>query len=80
MTHFCGAGNQPRLRAEPGDPANPNRLRFVFVDATNLGDPPSPHVDGVELRFLDAAHAELSFHFTTPKGDSLERISLTRVP
>jgi hypothetical protein len=35
-------------------------------------------VDGVELRFLDAAHAELSFRFTSPKGDSLERIRPTR--
>lgn len=78
MTHYCGVGNQPRLRAEPADPAHPERLRFVFVDATNLGDPPGPHVDGVELRFLDAAHAELFFHFTSPKGDSLERIALTR--
>jgi hypothetical protein len=78
MTHYCGAGNQPRLRAEPGDPSRPDRLRFVFVDATNLGDPPRPHVDGVELRFVDAAHAELSFHFTSPKGESVERIALTR--
>ena len=66
------------LLAVLADPAHPERLRFVFVDATNLGDPPGPHVDGVELRFLDAAHAELFFHFTSAKGDSLERIALTR--
>lgn len=77
MTHYCGAGNQPRLRAEPTSD-DPRRIRFAFVDATNLGDPPAPHVDGVELLFLDASHVELSFHFTAPRGDSRERISLTR--
>jgi hypothetical protein len=77
MTHYCGVGNQPRLRAEPASD-DPRRIRFAFVDATNLGNPPAPHVDGVELLFLDASHLELSFHFTSPKGDSRERISLTR--
>ncbi len=78
MTHYCGAGNQPRLRAEPpGD--DPRRIRFVFVDATNLADPRAPHVDGVELFFRDPTHVDLSFHFTAPRGDSVERIALTRV-
>jgi hypothetical protein len=78
MTHYCGAGNQPRLRAEPrGD--DPRRIRFAFVDATNLADPRAPHVDGVELFFRDPTHVDLSFHFTAPKGDSVERIALTRV-
>jgi len=79
MTHYCGAGNQPRLRAEPAS-SDPRRIRFAFVDATNLADPRAPHVDGVELLFRDSSHVDLSFHFTAPKGDSLERIALTRVP
>ena len=78
MTHYCGAGNQPRLKAE--DTGDPRRLRFAFVDATNLADPRAPHVDGVELFFRDSSHVDLSFHFTAPKGDSVERIALTRVP
>jgi hypothetical protein len=77
MTHYCGVGNQPRLREEPPS-EDPRRIRFAFVDATNLGDPPAPHVDGVEILFVDAAHVELSFHFTSPRGDSRERIALTR--
>ena len=81
MTHYCGVGNQPRLRAElPVAGDDPRRIRFAFVDATNLADPRAPHVDGVELLFLDPTHVDLSFHFTAPKGDSLERIALTRVP
>ena len=78
MTHYCGVGNQPRLKAE--DSGDPRRLRFAFVDATNLADPRAPHVDGVELFFRDPARVDLSFHFTAPKGDSLERIALTRTP
>jgi hypothetical protein len=78
MTHYCGVGNQPRLKA--ADSGDPRRLRFAFVDATNLADPRAPHVDGVELFFRDPAHVDLFFHFTAPKGDSLERIALTRTP
>jgi hypothetical protein len=37
-------------------------------------------VDGAELYFRDPTHVDLSFHFTEPRGDSLERIALTRVP
>lgn len=79
MTHYCGAGNQPRLKAEPA-PDDPRDIRFAFVDATNLGDPPAPHVDRLEMRFLDATHLQLTFRFTSPKGASLEHIALTRSP
>src|SRR3954466_3660786 len=39
MTHYCGAGNQPRLKAEGAD-ASADTVRFTFVDATNLPSPP----------------------------------------
>jgi hypothetical protein len=34
LTHYCSTGNQPRMRLSE---AKGNRLRFDFVDGTNLG-------------------------------------------
>jgi hypothetical protein len=79
MTHYCAAGNQPRLRAERGGEAR-DTLRFVFVDATNLAGPAAPHVEGLDIRFVDAEHVVLTFHFTGGGARSDERITLTRSP
>src|SRR5215470_13374956 len=38
MTHYCGAGNQPRLKAGSIDAAQ-KIIRFDFVDITNLATP-----------------------------------------
>ncbi len=51
-THYCGQGNQPRLRLDPA--STPGRLIFVFVDATNLATPAASHLIRLELR-LDGA-------------------------
>ena len=78
MTHYCGAGNQPRLKAERIDPAQ-GMVDFSFVDATNLSSPSAPHVHGLELRFLDADHITLTFLFQSGSNESRERIALARV-
>jgi len=77
MTHYCGAHNQPRLKASRIDLAA-GAIDFGFVDATSLKTPDAPHVIGVELRFADADHFTLTFLFTAGGKDSRERIELTR--
>jgi hypothetical protein len=55
LTHYCAAGNQPRMRAAPfkdGDKA----LKFTFVDATNLADKKAMHMHNVAFTFHDANH------------------------
>jgi hypothetical protein len=42
-THYCAAGNQPRMVAMP-DPRNPNVVAFKFLDATNLKSPEDGHM------------------------------------
>jgi hypothetical protein len=54
-THYCGAGNQPRLVLTGGDLApengSPPTLVYTFLDATNLPDPDAVHMNGVTFTF-----------------------------
>jgi hypothetical protein len=79
MTHFCAAGNQPRLKATRIDDGG-NRVEFSLVDVTNLPAPSAPHVQGFEIRFPTAERLGLTFTFTSEAGLSYERIELIRVP
>src|SRR5499433_2445660 len=78
MTHYCGAQNQPRLKARRIEPAQ-GILDFAFVDITNAPSPDAPHVDGLEIRFRDADHLTLTFHFVSAGKESRERIELARM-
>jgi len=54
MTHYCAAGNQPRLRASLSPDGKV--LTFDFVDATNLASPDAGHMQRVVFTLLDANH------------------------
>jgi hypothetical protein len=77
MTHYCGAQNQPRLKAQRIDLAR-GLLEFSFVDMTNARSPDAPHVHGVEIQFQDADHFLLTFLFVSGGKESRERIELAR--
>jgi hypothetical protein len=79
MTHYCAAQNQPRLRAQHID-MDHGVVEFRFLDATNLVSPESPHVQGLEIRFLDTDHITLTFTFVGAGRESHERIDLRRIP
>ena len=77
LTHYCAARNQPRLKASDIDLGR-GLLAFDFVDATNLASPGAPHVSGLEMRFVDADHLELTFLFVADGKTSREHIKLAR--
>src|SRR5262249_61267871 len=77
VMHFCGAQNQPRLKAERLDLAQ-GAIDFALVDVTNLASPEAPHVVSLGLRFVDADHITIIFGFTAGGKSSEERISLRR--
>jgi hypothetical protein len=79
LTHYCGAGNQPRLKAVEVDPQR-GHLRFSLVDITNLKTPDAGHVHAVELRWHDADRITLVFTFVAGRAESYERIELARIP
>jgi hypothetical protein len=78
MTHYCGAQNQPRLKAERIDSAQ-GAIDFGFVDITNLKSADAPHVHGLELRLTDPNHITVTFRFQSAGKESRERIALDRV-
>jgi hypothetical protein len=78
MTHYCAAGNQPRLKASLIDEGK-KIIRFEFVDVTNLKSPSAGYVQGVELRFRDENHITLIFTFRGAGAESYEQIELTRL-
>lgn len=55
-THYCAAGNQPRMVAHPSDDGH--GIQFAFLDATNLPDPKALHMHEMKLRVIDANHIE----------------------
>jgi len=54
MTHYCSAGNQPRMQASvsPDDKI----ITFTYVDATNLASPDAGHMQSMVLTMLDDNH------------------------
>lgn len=77
MTHFCGAQNQPRLKARRID-LDHGAIDFEFVDATNLRSSDAPHVHGLEIRLIDRNHLTLTFLFQSGSVESREEINLKR--
>jgi hypothetical protein len=78
LTHFCGAQNQPRLKAQRIDPVH-GAADFTFVDATNLRSPDAPHVYGLEWRMISSDQITLTFLFQAGNKPSRELIQLRRV-
>lgn len=77
MTHYCSAGNQPRMRAEI--PAGElKRLDFTFVDVTNLKKPADGHIHGLSIFFQDQDHISLIWTWRQNGQDSSSTIKLER--
>jgi hypothetical protein len=73
LTHYCMAGNQPRLKAIEYS-ADWRTAVFDFVDATNLRTPGAGHMHRVKYDFKDADHYVSQW---TWKQDGQERIMET---
>ena len=76
MVHYCGAGNQPRMRA---DAPNGNDIAFEFVDIANLPDPNADHMHNLTLHIIDADHIEQEWTSLKDGKKMTYAFKLTRV-
>jgi hypothetical protein len=75
MTHYCGAGNQPRMKAS----ASPDgkTITFDFIDATNLASPQDGHMHHV-VYIIDGDRLLEDWYFLKDGKDIHEHFDLQR--
>jgi hypothetical protein len=76
MTHYCGAGNQPRMQASVSPDAK--TITFNFLDATNLATPDAGHMQRLVLTLLDENHHTEEWTFLDHGKESKEVFDLHR--
>jgi hypothetical protein len=76
LTHYCAAGNQPRMVAS----ASPDgkTITFDFLDATNLAAPDAGHMTRMVLSMPDANHHTEEWVFTDHGKEMKEVFDLRR--
>jgi len=62
LTHYCMAGNQPRMQAGSFDPKT-NQIDFQFLDATNLPDPKAGHMHNAVFTFVGPSEVTQNWTF-----------------
>jgi len=76
LTHYCAAGNQPRMKASAS--ADGKTITFDFVDATNLPSADAPHMHRVVFNFIDPNHHTEEWHFVAGGKEMVERFDLQK--
>jgi hypothetical protein len=77
MTHYCPAGNQPRMRAVPAT-ASSQQISFRFIDATNLSGPAAGHMANLAVEFQDNDHFTQRWTWRENSKDKVEAFHFTR--
>jgi hypothetical protein len=75
MTHYCGAGNQPRMKVVASDAKS---VSFEFIDGTNIG-PGDGHMQRVTFTQPDANHHVEEWVFLDHRKELNEMFTLERV-
>ncbi len=75
MTHYCGAGNQPRMKVISSDAKS---VSFEFMDGTNIG-PGDGHMQHVTFTQPDADHHIEEWVFLDHSKEMKEVFTLARV-
>jgi hypothetical protein len=75
MTHYCGAGNQPRMKVISADAKS---VSFEFFDGTNIG-PGDGHMQHATFTQADADHHSEEWVFVDHGKELKELFTLERV-
>jgi hypothetical protein len=76
LTHYCGAGNQPRMQAT--NSPDGKTITFNFLDATNLPAPDAGHMHRVAITILDGNHHTEEWSFADHGKEMKELFDLKR--
>ena len=69
LTHYCDAGNQPRMLATISPDGK--TIVFNFVDATNLQSSQMGHMQRVTFSFIDSDHHSEKWEFAMANGKQM---------
>jgi hypothetical protein len=75
-THYCAAGNQPRMQASMSPDGK--TITFSFVDATNMATPKAGHMDHLVITIPDADHHSEEWTFLQDGKEMKEQFTMTR--
>ena len=75
LTHYCSAGNQPRLIAKRFDPGK-KEIDFDFLDTTSKQ---GGHIHSAKFRIPGGDHYWTEWMFSGAGKESLESIDFARV-
>jgi len=78
MTHYCSAGNQPRMKAAVND-NEIKTLNFKYVDATNLKSEQDGHMLNLDISFKDKDHFTQAWTWTKDGKNVTQTFDLVRV-
>ena len=76
MTHFCAAGNQPRMRAQG---SRGDSIVFQFVDAANLKGSADGYMRGLVIKFQDKDHVTEEWTWRADGKETTSVFHLQRV-
>jgi len=76
MTHYCTAGNQPRMQASISPDGK--TITFNFLDATNLSSPDAGHMQRMILTVLDDNHHTEEWTFVSHGQETKQFFDLRR--
>jgi hypothetical protein len=76
MTHYCGAGNQPRMLASTSEDGK--TVTFDFFDGTNIPSPEAGHMQRVVITMLDPNHHTELWTFKDHDKEMKELFDLRR--
>ena len=76
LTHYCAAGNQPRMQATLSPDGK--SVTFDFVDGTNITSSQPGHMQRVIFTFVDQNHHIEEWHFATPGKEMVQKFDLQR--
>lgn len=77
LTHYCAAGNQPRMKAAATD--NPKKLAFKFFDGTNLDPAKDHYMRDATIEIVDDDHIKSEWvSFNAGKKSHVAKFDMKR--